>query len=175
MAPVRVHHDHAPAPATALRMRELREAGDAAAALLRRAGCRPTPQRLLILQSLGAGDHVTAEDVLAHVRAASPAVNASTVYRTLEALRAAGLVRQTDLGGSRLHYELVREHRHHHAVCERCGAVAHVHDAALAPLARALEAATGFRLTTEREIAIPGLCPACRTHTSTSEVSHARP
>lgn len=166
MEPARVHHDHAPAPATALRMRELREAGDAAAALLRRAGCRPTPQRLLILQSLGAGDHVTADDVLAQVRAASPAVNASTVYRTLEALRAAGLVRQTHLGGSRLHYELVRDHRHHHVVCERCGAVAHVHDDVLAPLARALAGATGWDLSTDREIVVPGVCPDCAAATA---------
>jgi len=74
----------------------------------------------------------------------------------------AGLVRRTDLGGSRAFYELVREHRHHHAVCERCGAIAHIHDEDLAPLAEALLAATGYRLTAGGEIAVPGVCPACR-------------
>jgi Fur family ferric uptake transcriptional regulator len=144
-------------------MREAREAGDAAAALLRRAGCRPTPQRLLILQALGGGGHVTAEEALAHAQGVYPSVNASTVYRTLDALVASGLARETDLGGPRLHYELVREHRHHHAVCERCGAVVHVHDTVLAPLARALEAATGFRLTPGGEVTLPGVCVGCRT------------
>lgn len=157
---------HPPADVTRSRMRIALEAGDAAAGLLRRAGCRPTPQRLLILQALGTGEHVSAEEALAHARASSPVVNASTVYRTLESLVAAGIVRRTDLGGDRAFYELVREHRHHHAVCERCGAVAHLHDEDLGPLGAALEAATGYRLTPDGEIAIPGLCPTCQSETS---------
>ena len=51
---------HPPSDATELQLRVAREAGDAAAALLRRAGCRPTAQRLLVLQALGGGEHVTA-------------------------------------------------------------------------------------------------------------------
>ncbi len=154
---------HPPAPHTRSRMRAGLEAGDAAADLLRRAGCRPTPQRLLVLQALSRGDHVTAEQALAHARARYPAVNASTVYRTLDALVRAGLARESDLGGSSRHFELAREHRHHHAVCQGCGAVVHLHDEDLAPLADALAAATGYRLTPDREIAIPGLCPRCQT------------
>jgi Fe2+ or Zn2+ uptake regulation protein len=156
-------------------MQDAREAGDAAAALLRRAGCRPTPQRLLILQALGGGGHVSADEALAHARASYPAVNASTVYRTLDALVAAGLVRQSDLGAGRAHYELVREHRHHHAVCQRCGAVAHIHDEELAPLAEALAAATGYRLTPDREIAVPGICPDCQPAPVPEGGSHAHP
>jgi Fe2+ or Zn2+ uptake regulation protein len=71
-------------------------------------------------------------------------------------------VRRTDLGGSRSHYELTREHRHHHAVCERCGAIAHIHDEDLQPLVAALASATGYRFTAEAEIALPGVCPACQ-------------
>ena len=153
---------HPPSRATELQLRVVREAGDAAAALLRGAGCRPTAQRLLVLQALGGGDHVTAGEVLAHARAGYPSINPSTVYRTLEALVAAGLVRRADLGGHRRHYEMARHHRHHHAVCQVCGAVAHVHDATLAPLAEALRRETAFRLTPDREIAIPGLCPGCQ-------------
>jgi Fe2+ or Zn2+ uptake regulation protein len=153
---------HPPAPATQLQLRAAREAGDAAAALLRRAGCRPTAQRLLVLQALGGGDHVSAEEILAHARARYPSINPSTVYRTLDALVAAGIVRRTDLGSERLYFEVAREHRHHHAVCQRCGTVAHLHDVTLAPLAEALRAETGFALTPDREIAIPGLCPACQ-------------
>jgi Fur family ferric uptake transcriptional regulator len=115
----------------------------------------------LVLQALGGGGHLGADEILAHARAGSPAVNASTVYRTLEALRAAGLVRACDLGGGRLRYEIGRDHRHHHAVCERCGAVAHLHDDVLRPLARALRAATGYGLTPDGEVCLPGICPAC--------------
>jgi Fe2+ or Zn2+ uptake regulation protein len=153
---------HPPARATQLQLRDAREAGDAAAALLRRAGCRPTAQRLLVLQALGDGGHVSADEVLAQARARYPSLNPSTVYRTLDALVSAGIARRTDLGTDRLFYEVARAHRHHHAVCQSCGAVAHLHDATLTPLAGALRAETGFALTPDREIAIPGLCPACQ-------------
>lgn len=153
---------HPPSDATELQLRVAREAGDAAAALLRRAGCRPTAQRLLVLQALGGGEHVTADDVLAHAKARYPSINPSTVYRTLDALVAAGIARRTDLGSDRLHFEIVRQHRHHHAVCQVCGAVAHLHDASLRPLEEALRTETGFELTPDREIAIPGICPDCR-------------
>ncbi|HMN97941.1 MAG TPA: Fur family transcriptional regulator [Miltoncostaeaceae bacterium] len=134
---------------------------DAATALLRTAGCRPTAQRLLVLQALGGGDHVGADEILARARERHPAMDPSTVYRTVDALVDAGIARCTDLGHGRRFYELARPHRHHHAVCQECGAVAHVHDAGLGSLAEALRAATGFALTTDREITIPGRCPAC--------------
>jgi len=154
---------HPPAPATQLRLYDAQGAGDAAAALLRRAGCRPTAQRLLVLQALGGGGHVTADDILVHAKARYPSINPSTVYRTLDALVAAGIARRNDLGSGRLYFEIAREHRHHHVVCQGCGAVEHLHDASLAPLAAAVAAETGFRLTPDREIAIPGFCPACQT------------
>lgn len=154
---------HPPHDATELQLQVAREAGDAAAALLRRAGCRPTAQRLLVLQALGGGDHISADDILAHARARYPSINPSTVYRTLDALVEAGIARRTDLGSERLYYEVARQHRHHHAVCQECGRVVHLHDAALASLATALDAETGFALTPDREITIPGLCPDCRS------------
>jgi Fur family ferric uptake transcriptional regulator len=104
---------------------------------------------------------VSAEGVLAHARTRYPAINPSTVYRTLDALVSAGIARRTDLGADRLFYEVARSHRHHHAVCQSCGAVAHLHDAGLGPLAEALRAETGFELSPDREVAIPGLCPDC--------------
>jgi Fur family ferric uptake transcriptional regulator len=143
-------------------MRAALEAGDAAAALLRRAGCRPTAQRLLVLQALGGGDHVSADEILAHARERYPSITPSTVYRTLDALVTAGIARRTDLGSERRYFEVAREHRHHHAVCRGCGRVAHLHDASLRPLARALLAEAGFALSADAEIAIPGLCPACQ-------------
>jgi Fe2+ or Zn2+ uptake regulation protein len=160
--------------ATQSRLATARGAGQAAAELLRAAGCRPTPQRLLVLQALGRGDHLTAEEILAHARAASPAVNRSTVYRALEALVEAGIARDNDLGLGRLHYELARDHLHHHAVCTECGAVAHLHAEHLASLAEALETATGYRLPPNREISIPGVCADCRRRSGTADEASAR-
>ncbi len=156
---------HTASDALRARRRAAREAGPDAAALLRRAGCRPTAQRLLVLQALAGDDHVSAEHVLAHARDRYPAINASTVYRTLDALVAAGIACRTDLGADRLYFELAREHRHHHVVCTGCGAVSHLHDAGLRPLADAVRAETGYALSGDREITVPGLCPACQATT----------
>ena len=143
-------HDHAHAPPPG-------------PASLRSRGRRLTRQRQLIWETLVAepGAHLSADDVAARVRERSPGVNPSTVYRTLELLVEEGLVRRTDLGASRSYYEPVQEHPHHHVVCERCGAVAHVHDEALGTLAESVEAASGYALGS-REITLFGLCPACR-------------
>ena len=145
--PVAHEHTHEPPDADALRQR----------------GRRITRQRALIWEALVAEPdaHLSAEDVAARVREAAPGVNPSTVYRTLELLVEEGLVRRTDLGSSRSFYEPAHEHPHHHVVCERCGAVAHVHDDALGTLAASVEAASGYVLG-EREITLFGLCRDCR-------------
>ena len=90
-----------------------------------------------------------------------PRVNPSTVYRTLDLLVADGLVLRTDLGAERVFYEPAHDHRHHHLVCRRCGAVAHVHDEVVADARARLEAASGYALGGE-EVTFFGLCPGCR-------------
>jgi Fe2+ or Zn2+ uptake regulation protein len=130
---------------------------------LRASGRRLTRQRELIWAALTAEPdrHLSAAELVERVRAELPRVNASTVYRTLDLLVAEGLVLRTDLGRDRVYYEPAHEHRHHHVVCRRCGAVAHVHDEVLGDLAESVDRASGFA-TGDEEITLFGLCPACR-------------
>ena len=129
---------------------------------LRRSGRRLTRQRRLIWESLLAepDQHLSAEDIVERVHARLPSVNTSTVYRTLELLVEDGLLLRTDLGAGRAYYEPVREHAHHHVICERCGTVAHLHDETLGDLRARIESATGYRLG-EREISFFGTCRTC--------------
>jgi Fur family transcriptional regulator, ferric uptake regulator len=122
-------------------------------------GLRLTRQRQLIWDVLAAepDTHLSAEDIADRVHGIDP----STVYRTLDLLVREGLVSRTDLGGDRAFYEPVREHPHHHVVCERCGAVTHVHDDALGNLRRRIEEASGYQLR-RGELSFFGLCPRCR-------------
>ena len=148
------HHphsaDHSHAPPT----------GDA---VLRSHGRRLTRQRRLIWDVLAAEPdrHLSAQDVTDRVRERAPAVTPSTVYRTLDVLVEAGLVLRTDLGEERVYYEPAYEHHHHHLVCERCGAVRHVHDDVLGDLRERIEATSGYVLA-GREITLFGTCPDCR-------------
>jgi Fur family transcriptional regulator, ferric uptake regulator len=124
---------------------------------------RQTRQRGAIWDVLSdvPGRHLSAEEIVDLVRERLPGVNTSTVYRTLDRLAEDGIVLRTDLGSGRAYYEPAREYAHHHVVCERCGAVAHLHGEALGSLASRIEAETGYALGA-REISFFGVCPGCR-------------
>ena len=83
-------------------------------------GKRMTPQRQLVLEAVRELEHATPEQICAHVQRTAPAVNITTVYRTLELLSELGLVRHTHLGHGAPAYS-VEEHEHLHLVCHRCG------------------------------------------------------
>ena len=131
------------------------------AARLRAAGQRVTPQRLSILGAFEPGAHLSADEVYARVASRLPAVNRSTVYRTLEVFRDRGLISETDLGGGVRQYELLGERRHHHLVCHECGQLLDLDDALVAPLREAVRARYGFEAGIDH-LALFGRCAACR-------------
>ncbi|MBF4162555.1 Fur family transcriptional regulator [Nocardioides acrostichi] len=110
---------------------------------LRNSGYRLTPQRELILRAVDRLGHATPEEILAEVRQASSAVNASTVYRTLEVLEQLGLVRHTHLSDRAPTYHSVTDHEHFHLVCRKCQRVRSV-DAGEAQAFVAVLAEQGF-------------------------------
>jgi Fur family ferric uptake transcriptional regulator len=142
-----VAHTHEPAGPDALRQR----------------GRRITRQRRLIWDALTAEpeSHLSADDLVERVRAQMPKLDPSTVYRTLDLLVREGLVRRTDLGAGRAFYEPAQDHLHHHVVCERCGAVAHLHDEEIGDVRTRVERASGYALS-RNDMSFYGLCPACR-------------
>jgi Fur family transcriptional regulator, iron response regulator len=91
-----------------------------AAALLQRAGLRPTRQRLALTLNLfasGEGRHVTAEDLHAEARAAGQGVSLATIYNTLNSFARAGLVREIAIGGAKRYFDTnTSNHNHFHIV-----------------------------------------------------------
>jgi Fe2+ or Zn2+ uptake regulation protein len=129
---------------------------------LRDAGIRLTPQRALVLDVVYHNDgHLTADQVYEQVRAQSPYVDLSTVYRNLVFLRQQGLIGELRLEGQPARFEAVRfGQEHHHAVCTNCGAMLEVEHADLASLEAILLDRYGFRLEPVH-LMLPGLCQAC--------------
>jgi Fe2+ or Zn2+ uptake regulation protein len=129
---------------------------------LREAGVRLTPQRALVLDVVYHSDgHLTADEVYEQVRAQSPYVDLSTVYRNLVFLRQQGLIGELRLEGQPARFEAVRSgQEHHHAVCTNCGAMLEVEHADLASLEAILLDRYGFRLEPVH-LTLPGLCQAC--------------
>jgi Fe2+ or Zn2+ uptake regulation protein len=129
---------------------------------LRDAGIRLTPQRALVLDVVYHSEgHLTADEVYDQVRAQSPYVDLSTVYRNLVFLRQQGLIGELRLEGQPARFEAVRSgNEHHHAVCTNCGAMLEVEHADLASLEATLLDKYGFHLEPVH-LTLSGLCQAC--------------
>jgi Fur family ferric uptake transcriptional regulator len=132
------------------------------AALLSEAGYRITPQRMMILDAIENSDqHISAEEIHAHVVAKYPNVNISTVYRTLELLKKLELVTETDLGGGRFRYHPADKGHHHHLVCQECGKTIDLEESELFPLKETLLREHQF-IADLHHLAIMGRCIKCK-------------
>jgi Fur family transcriptional regulator, iron response regulator len=83
--------------------------------LLRRAGLRPTRQRVaLALLLFGSGDrHVTAEMLHEEAVRSGERVSLATVYNTLHQFQRAGLLREIAIGGQRAYFDTnISNHNH---------------------------------------------------------------
>jgi Fur family ferric uptake transcriptional regulator len=138
-------------------------ARDRATRLLRGAGQRATPQRIIVLESLvEAAEHLTADQVYTQVSARLPSMTLSTVYRTLERLRDIGLVTETDLGEGVRHFELLEGERHHHLICQNCGYMFDLDDRAVDALRERIVRDYDFAPRLDH-LAVFGLCAHCQS------------
>lgn len=130
--------------------------------VFRKAGLRWTPQRQAVANALrGAKSHPTADEIFRTVRRRYPAMARATVYNTLEALAAAGLIGtlRTDHGTRRFDPNTTH---HHHLRCDRCGRIVDLPGDRVpaAPDLGRLRA-PGFRVT-GYQIEFHGQCSKCK-------------
>ena len=123
-------------------------------------GLRMTPQRQLVLDAVRELGHATPEQICAEVQTVAPAVNITTVYRSLDLLERIGVVRHTHLGHGAPTYS-EQEHQHVHLVCHTCGSVTEIPTELMDELARRLRTESGFELDVAH-VALSGGCRACR-------------
>ncbi|MCF6391083.1 transcriptional repressor [Mycobacterium sp. MBM] len=130
--------------------------------MLREASLRVTRPRVAVLAAVARHPHADTDSLIRAVRAELPEVSHQTVYDSLNALTAAGLVRRIQPSGSVARYESRVGDNHHHVVCRSCGVIADV-DCAVGE-APCLTAADdhGFAID-EAEVIYWGLCPECST------------
>lgn len=126
---------------------------------LHQRGMRMTPQRQLVLDAVAELGHATPDQICARVQQAAPAVNITTVYRTLDLLEGLDLVRHAHLGHGAPSYS-TRTHEHVHLVCHSCGGVDEVPPHELDGLAGALQRRVGFALD-PTHLALSGTCAQC--------------
>jgi Fur family ferric uptake transcriptional regulator len=139
-----------------------------ATALLRSVGQRVTQARVAVLAHVLAagGDHLSAEDILGLVSEHDDGVHRATVYRTLDGLVAAGVLRHVHLDRGLTAYHLVDvakrtgELQHLHAQCVTCGRVVDLPAEVLGDTAQRVRQISGFDLDPSH-VALSGQCAAC--------------
>nr|WP_280492608.1 Fur family transcriptional regulator [Nocardia asiatica] len=128
--------------------------------MLRGVSLRVTRPRVAVLSAVHQHPHADTESIIRAVRSDLPEVSHQTVYDSLNALTAVGLVRRIQPSGSVARYETRVGDNHHHVVCRACGVIGDV-DCAVgeAPCLSASDD-SGFSID-EAEVIYWGLCPDC--------------
>ena len=125
-------------------------------------GHRITRQRRLVAQIILADCCLqSAEDIYAKCRELDDSISYPTIYRTLDILVEAEMVRKLHFGGSRSWYEpLQRQEHHHHLVCRECGAKVPI--AACPGQLIAQEARRNQFKVLDHQFEIVGICKDCQ-------------
>jgi Fur family transcriptional regulator, peroxide stress response regulator len=140
-------------------------------ALLRARGLAVTEQRLAIFAALASSrTHPSAEEIFLAVRKKLPALSLATVYKNLEALRAAGAVSDVNTLHEQGRYEAALPgtgagRPHHHLVCVSCKKVSDLDDDRFDSLRVSPNKTQGFEVRAVR-VQVEGLCPQCRKRPS---------
>lgn len=123
---------------------------------------RSTRQRAAVQGALAAGTgFVSAQELHAALRVAGEGIGLATVYRTLGALAADGLVDVLRTDDTQTRYRSCdAATHHHHLVCRECGDTVEVQAEAIEAWAAQAAAEHGFRDVTHT-LELFGRCPAC--------------
>ena len=126
-----------------------------------------TVQRRVILEAtVDRTDHPTADEVFESVAARLPGLSRTTVYRVLEAFVRANILRKIAHASAVARFD-PRVERHHHLVCEQCGALTDLPDTVAAPLDLSPLIGLGIQVA-DYCIHFTGTCSCCRKASNTS-------
>lgn len=133
------------------------------AEVLHRSGNRVTTPRLHVWEVLrDAGEHLTAEQITRRVHARDPAVNLSSVYRSLALFAELDMARESNLAGDEAaRWEVAHPDEHFHLVCNDCGSVDHHRGSLVDEIRTHLASSHGF-LSEQVDLVVTGLCRSCR-------------
>jgi Fur family peroxide stress response transcriptional regulator len=121
-------------------------------------GLRFTPQRHCVMAFLAeSSGHPTAAEIFEGVNRLDPRSSRATTYNNLRDLVEAGLVREIAVEGRAARFD-AKGIRHHHFICDQCGAV---EDLEWYDVPKPASDSLGKRLIRECELIARGLCTKC--------------
>lgn len=130
--------------------------------LLKNAGLRVTPARVLLLKILAkATKPISGADVLKTKQGHD--LDKVTVYRNLSAMHKAGVLSRIELGTKDTLYELQIKHgHHHHIVCLECSEIESFESCAMKDIVKQIKnQSTKFAQITDHSMELFGKCHQC--------------
>ncbi|HLF17891.1 MAG TPA: Fur family transcriptional regulator [Candidatus Omnitrophota bacterium] len=129
---------------------------------LKRSGLKLTLGRTLVFDEvMRAHGHFAPEELVKRCRRHKKRVSRATIYRSLQNLLEAGIVRRTAFGEKHQHYEHIYDEKpHHHAKCLRCGRFIEFPDMGEDTVYKPFLEKEGFKIL-GHEMHFYGICKAC--------------
>ena len=124
-----------------------------------------TKQRNVIMELLkGSSNHVTASDILRHLKEKDIKISTATVYRTLDKLEKEGVLKKMNLGdGLGACYQYMQSGectQHFHLKCVECGELIHLSCQFLSEMEKHIFDEHSFTISASRTV-IYGKCAKC--------------
>lgn len=130
--------------------------------VMRRAGHRVTPQRVLILDAVcEGGGHTTLKQTYTRLHRADPSIDRSSVYRTLKLFVELGLVVSATTPDGETVYEIPKPKPHHHMICRRCSREWEIGHEDVEGMIAHLRQRHGFVVESDH-LVLHGLCAECQ-------------
>ncbi len=117
-------------------------------------------QRDMVKYIFSKHNHFDAEELIDEMKAEGFQVSRATVYRTLNKLVDAGLLRRINLGERTVFEHDYGYAQHDHLHCEKCDAMIEFHDPKIEELIRSVSSQYGFHFTGHTFV-VRGLCAMC--------------
>jgi Fur family ferric uptake transcriptional regulator len=106
--------------------------------------------------------HLNSQQIFQELKTILPAVNQSTIYRSLNRLVNNGQVSVSDMGTGSAVYELVSDHVHHHLVCQQCNRVITITSDEVQKFFDQIEDQYKFKIITNH-LVLFGVCNECES------------
>ncbi len=132
-------------------------------AYLEKAGLRLSSRREVVFEVvMRTHGHFTAEELLRDCKRKTSKVSRATVYRSIQELLEAGIIRETAFGDKHHHFEHVYDEKlHHHAQCIRCRRFIEFPDLKEDKIYRPFLECQGFEIL-GHEMHFYGICKKCK-------------
>jgi Fur family peroxide stress response transcriptional regulator len=130
--------------------------------VLRKKGCRLTPQRLALLKIIARRErHPSVDQIYELIKTDFPTTSLATIYKTLSLLKDMGEVLELNFASAGSRYDGNKPYPHPHVMCTRCGQILDSQSKALAEISLEMAKKTGYQIT-HHQLNFFGLCPKCQ-------------